>query len=59
MRKLGIDEWIVSVMALYSGSWTLVTVNEVLNRKFEAKVEVHQGLDLSSLVFIMALETIP
>lgn len=48
------ETWIMRVlMATYSGSWTSVNVNGVLSEEFEVKMGVHEGLALSSLLFVV------
>ena len=44
MRKLGVDEWIVSVvMSMYENARSRVRVNGSFSKEFEVKVGVHQG----------------
>ena len=59
MRKLGIDEWIVSVVkSMYENVRSRVRINGSFSEEFEVKVGVHQGSVLSPLLFIMVLEAL-
>ena len=61
MRKLGVEEWLVSaVMPIYTGAKTVVrTVYGRPNSKgFEVKVGMHQGSALGPLLFVIVMETI-
>jgi hypothetical protein len=59
LRKLGVDEWIVSVIkAMYEDATTSVRVNGRESKGFRVKVGVHQGSVLSPLLFIIVLEAL-
>ena len=59
MRKLGVEEWLVSaVMSMYTGAVTVVRTVYGNSKGFEAKVGIHQGLALSPLLFLMVMEAI-
>jgi len=48
MRKLGVEEWLVSaVMSMYSGAKTVVTTVCGNSKGFEVKVGMHQGSAIS------------
>ena len=52
MRKLGVEEWLVSaVMSMYIGAKTVVRTVYGNSKGFEVKVGMHQGLGLSPLLF--------
>jgi len=59
MRKLGVEEWLVSaVMSMYTGAKTVVrTVYDNING-FEIKVGMHCGSALSPLLFVMVMEAL-
>ena len=51
MRKLGVEEWLVSaVMSMYSGAKTVVRTVYGNSKSFEVKVGMHQGSALSRVV---------
>ena len=50
MRKLGVEEWLVSaVMSMYAGAKTVVRTVYGNSKGFEVKVGMHQGSALSPL----------
>ena len=59
MRKLGVEEWLVSaVMSMYTGAETVVRTVYVNSNDSEVKVGMHQGSALSPLLFVIAMEAI-
>ena len=59
LRKLGVDEWIVSVIkSMYEDATTAVKVNGRVSNAFVVRVGVHQGSVLSPLLFIIVLEAL-
>jgi len=59
MRKLGVEEWLVSaVMSVYTGAKTVVRTVYGNSKGFEVKVGMHQGSALSPLLFIIVTEAI-
>ena len=59
MRKLGVEEWLVSaVMSMYTGAKTVARTVYGNNNGFEVKVSMHQGSALSSLLFVMVVEAL-
>ena len=54
MRKLGVEEWLVSaLMSMYTGAKTVVRTVYGNSKGFEVKVGMHQGSGLSlSLIHI-------
>jgi len=53
MRKLGVEEWLVSaVMFMYSGAKTVVRTVCGNSKGFEVKVRMHQGSALGPLLFV-------
>jgi len=59
MRKLGVEEWLVSaVMSMYTGAKTVVRTDYGNSSGFEVKVGMHQGSALSPLLFAIVMEAI-
>ena len=59
MGKLGVDEWIVSVIqSMCENAMTAVKVNDRLSKAFVMRVGVHQGSVLSPLLLIIVLEAL-
>ena len=59
MRKLGVEEWLVSaVMSMYTGAKTVVRTVYGNSKGFEVKVGMHQGSGLNPLLFVIVMETI-
>ena len=59
MRKLGVEEWLVSaVMSMYSGAKTVVSTVYGNSKSFEVIVGMHQGSALSPLLFVIFMEAI-
>ena len=59
LRKLGVDEWIVSVIkTMYEEATTSVQLNGRESKGFRVKVGVHQGSVLSPLLFVIVLEAL-
>jgi len=57
MRKLGVEEWLVSaVMSTYSGAKTVVRTVYGNGNDDEVKVSMHQGSALSPLLFVIVME---
>jgi len=49
MRKLGVEEWLVSaVMSMYTGAKTVVRTVYGDSKDFEVKVGMHQGSALTT-----------
>ena len=54
MRKLGVEEWLISVvMSMYIGAKTVVRTVNGNSKGFEVKVGMHQGSGLSPLLFVL------
>jgi len=59
MRKLGVEEWLVSaVMSMYTGAKTVVRTVYGNSSGFEVNVGMHQGSALSPLLFVIVMEAI-
>ena len=59
MRKLGVEEWLVSaMMSVYSGAKTVVRTVYGNSKSFEVKVGMHQSSALSPLLFVIVMEAI-
>jgi len=59
MRKLGVEEWLVSaLMSMYTGAKALVRTVYGNSNGFEVKVGMHQGSALSPLLFVMVMEAL-
>ena len=59
LRKLGVEEWIVRlVQRMYANGRSCVRVGEGYSEEFKVKVGVHQGSELSPLLFIIVLEAL-
>ena len=59
MRKLGVEEWLVSaVMSMYSGAKTVVITVYGNSKGFEVEVGMHHGSALSPLLFVIVIEAI-
>jgi len=54
MRKLGVEEWLVSaVMSMYTGAKTVVRTVYANSNDFAVKIGMHQGTALSPLLFLI------
>ena len=59
LRKRGVPEYLVqSVMSLYNGCRTAVSVDGKLSDSFFVQVGVHQGSVLSPLLFIVVMDVL-
>jgi len=59
MRRLGVEEWLVSaVMSMYTGAKTLARTVYGNSNGFEVKVGMHQGSALSPFLFVMVMEAL-
>ena len=59
MRKLGVEEWLVSaVMSMYSSAKTVVRTVYGNRKSFEVNVGMHQGAASSPLLFVIVMEAI-
>jgi len=59
MRKLGVEEWLVSaVLSMYIGAKTVVRTVYGNSKGFEVKVGMHQGSALRPLLFVIVMEAI-
>jgi len=56
MRKLGVEEWLISaVMSMHTGAKTVVRTVYGNSSGFEVKVGMHQGSALSPLLFVIVI----
>ena len=54
-----VDEWLVSaVMSLHMGARTAVKTVHGNSDNFEVMVDMHQGLALSALLFVILMDNI-
>ena len=59
MRKLGVEEWLVSaVMSMYACEKTVVRTVYGNCKGLEEKAGMHQGSALSPLLFVIVMEVI-
>jgi len=59
MRKLGVEEWLVSaVMSMFTGAKTVVRTLYGNSSSFEVKVSMHQSSALSPLLFVIVMADI-
>jgi len=59
MRKLGVEEWLVSaVISMYTGAKTVVRTVYGNSNCFGVKVGMHQGSTLSPLLFVIVIEAL-
>jgi len=59
MRKLGVEEWLVStVMSMYTGAKTVFRTVYGNSKGFEVKVGMHQRSALSPLLFVIVTDAI-
>ena len=59
MRKLGVEEWLVSaVMSMYTGAKKVVRTVYGNSKGFQAKVGTHDGSALSPLLLVILMEAI-
>ena len=59
MRKLGVEEWLVSaVISMYTGAKTVFRTVYGNSKGFEVKVGTHQGSALNPLLFVIVMEAI-
>jgi len=59
MRKLGVEEWLVSaVMSMYTSAKTIVRTVNGNSNGFEVKVGMHQGSALSPLLCVIVVEAL-
>jgi len=57
MRKLGVEEWLVSaVMSMYTGAKTVVRTVYGNSKGLEVKLGMHQGSALSPLLLVIVME---
>jgi len=57
MRKLGVEDWLVAVMSMYTGAKTVVRTVYGNSNGFEVKVGMHQGSALSPLLFVIVISS--
>ena len=59
MRKLGVEEWLVSaVTSVCAGAKTVVRTVYGSSNGFAVKVGMHQGSALSPLLFVIVMEAL-
>ena len=59
MRKLGVEEWLVSaVMSMYTDAKTVVRTFYGNSKGFKVKVGMHQGSAVSPFLFVIVMEAI-
>jgi len=59
MRKLGVEEWLVSaVMSMYTCAKTVVRTVYSNSNGFEVKVGMHQGSALRFLLFVIVMDAL-
>jgi len=59
MRKVGVEEWLVSVIvSMYTGAKLVVRIDYSNSNDFEVKVGRHQGSALSPLLFLIVVEAL-
>ena len=59
MRKLGVEEWLVSaVVSMYAGVKTVARTGHGNSKGFEVKVGMHHSSALSRLLFVIVMEAI-
>ena len=59
MRKLGVEEWLVSaVMSMYSSGKTVVRTVYDNSNCFDVKVSMYQNSELSPLLLVIVMEAL-
>jgi len=59
MRKLGVEEWLVSaVMSMYTSAKTVVRTVYGNSNSFEVRFGMYQSSALSSLLFVIIMEAL-
>ena len=59
MHKLDVEEWLIAaVMSMYTGAKTVVRTVYGNSECLEVKVGMHQGSELSPLLFVIVMEAI-
>ena len=59
MRKLGVEEWIISVVrSMYENAQSRVRINNLFSEAINVTVGVHQGSVLSPLLFVIVMEAL-